>query len=126
MKKEITAVCILVFILAGSLLNIRVFHRITGSLASEIDAAELCAQSGSWPEAEEKLSACISRWNSLHGYTHIFIRHTEIDKLNDALEEYLGALLSRDISSAESRYFFLIKQLESVAEMESISLGTVL
>ena len=126
MKKEIAAVCILVFIFAGSLINVRVFRGITASLASGIDSAQLCAQNGRWGEAEERLSACIRRWNSLHGYTHIFIRHTEIDKLSDALEEYLGALLSRDISDAESRYLFLRKQLDSVSEMERVNLGTVL
>lgn len=126
MKKEIAAVCILVFILAASLVNVRVFSGITASLSSDIEEARTCARSGRWDEAGEKLSACIGRWSSLHGYTHIFIRHTEIDKISDALEEYLGALLSRDISAAESRYLVLIKQLNSVAEMERISLGTVL
>lgn len=126
MKKEIIAVGILVFIFAASLINVHIFGGAAASLAEDIGEAHFAAGRGEWAEAEAKLQKCIARWDSLHGYTHIFIRHTEIDKVSDALEKYRGALLSRDFASAESGYLFLIKQLNSVVEMERVTLGTIL
>ena len=126
MKKEIAAVCILVFIFAASLVNVRIFGGVAASLTEEIGAVRLAAERGDWDEAETKLLACTDHWNSLHGYTHIFIRHPEIDSTSDAFYELRQALAEQNAEGYPSALEKLCYHLHSIDEMEHVRPGSVL
>lgn len=51
---------------------------------SEVDAAYAQLKSGDSKSAAETLDKAIEHWLTLDGYTHIFIRHSEINSTTEA------------------------------------------
>ena len=107
MKKELIAAVLLAVIFAGVMLNIRASEKIVSSLMSEVDAAYAQLKSGDSESAAETLDKAIEHWLTLDGYTHIFIRHSEIN------------------STTEGSYGLLSETLRSIMTMEQISLGSI-
>lgn len=84
MKKELIAAVLLAVIFAGVMLNIRASERIVSSLMSEVDAAYAQLKGGDNESAVKTIDRAIERWLMLDGYTHIFIRHSEINSTTEA------------------------------------------
>lgn len=125
MKKEIVAAVLLLLILAGVSLNIRVNERIVSSLINEVDKSYESLKSGDSTKAAEQLDTAIEHWLNLDGYTHIFIRHSEINSTTDAFYGFRSDVGSGDADSAEGSYGLLKETLLSLMTMEQISLGSV-
>ena len=125
MKQEIAAIVILLLLLFGSLVNIRYLDGITEEMLSIADEAMDFARSGDLASAVEKAEAAANYWAGLDGYTHIFIRHTEIDATTDAFCELLGELYAGDVDEAQGAHLKLRERLLSMARMEHITFGSV-
>ena len=125
MKKEIVAAVLLLLILAGVSLNIRVNERIVSSLINEVDKSYESLKSGDSTSAAEQLDTAIEHWLDLDGYTHIFIRHSEINSTTDAFYGFRSDVGSGDADAANGSYGLLKETLLSLMTMEQISLGSV-
>ncbi len=125
MKKELIAAVLLAVIFAGVMLNIRASEKIVSSLMSEVDAAYAQLKSGDSESAAETLDKAIERWLMLDGYTHIFIRHSEINSTTEAFFQFKSDIGSGDADAAEGSYGLLSETLRSIMTMEQISLGSI-
>lgn len=125
MKKEIVAAVLLLLILAGVSLNIRVNERIVSSLINEVDKSYESLKNGDSTKAAEQLDNAIEHWLNLDGYTHIFIRHSEINSTTDAFYGFRSDVGSGDADAANGSYGLLKETLLSLMTMEQISLGSV-
>ena len=125
MKKELIAAVLLAVIFAGVMLNIRASERIVSSLMSEVDAAYAQLKSGNSESAAETLDKAIEQWLTLDGYTHIFIRHSEINSTTEAFFQFRSDIGSGDADAAEGSYGLLSETLRSIMTMEQISLGSI-
>lgn len=125
MKKEIIASVLLLLAFAGILCNIRVNERIVSSLIDEVDLSYESLKSGDTAKAARKLDAAIEHWLSLDGYTHIFIRHSEINSTTDAFYGFKSDVCGGDTDAAEGSYGLLRETLHSLMTMERISLGSI-
>lgn len=125
MKREIIAVILLILLFVGALINIRANDRIVGDLESEVRQAYKSAQSGDSEKAKSLLSGAEEHWLSLDGYTHIFIRHSEIDSLTDAFFDFHSSLNEKP-AEIEGAYNRLMAHLESIRTMEHLRLGSIL
>ncbi len=125
MKKELIAAVLLAVIFAGVMLNIRASEKIVSSLMSEVDAAYAQLKSGNSESAAETLDKAIERWLMLDGYTHIFIRHSEINSTTEAFFQFKSDIGSGDADAAEGSYGLLSETLRSIMTMEQISLGSI-
>lgn len=125
MKKEIVAAVLLLLILAGVSLNIRVNERIVSSLINEVDMSYENLKNGNEDKAMQQLDTAIEHWLNLDGYTHIFIRHSEINSTTDAFYGFRSDVGSGDADAAEGSYGLLKETLLSLMTMEQISLGSV-
>ena len=126
MKKELIAAVLLAVIFAGVMLNIRASEKIVSSLMSEVDAAYAQLKSGDSESAAETLDKAIERWLMLDGYTHIFIRHSEINSTTEAFFQFKSDIGSGDADAAEGSYGLLSETLRSIMTMEQISLGSIM
>lgn len=126
MKKEIIALILLLLLFAGSLYNIRVIENMVTTLESGVEASFNAAQSGDFDKAHELIDEAATDWLSRDGYTHIFIRHSEINSTTDAFFGYISDISAEDIGSAEGSYGLLMAQLDSLKTMEEISFGSIL
>ena len=125
MKKELIAAVLLAIIFAGVMLNIRASEKIVSSLMSEVDAAYAQLKSGDSKSAAETLDKAIEHWLTLDGYTHIFIRHSEINSTTEAFFQFRSDIGSGDADAAEGSYGLLSETLRSIMTMEQISLGSI-
>lgn len=73
----------------------------------------------------QQLDTAIEHWLNLDGYTHIFIRHSEINSTTDAFYGFRSDVGSGDADAANGSYGLLKETLLSLMTMEQISLGSV-
>lgn len=125
MIKEIFAGITLVILLAASLINVHFLGNKIDELSGLITEAEESAISGDWQKAAEKAAKASDKWQALDSYTHIFIRHSEIDGTTDAFFDLLGALYSKDPALTQSYSLALLVRLENIKGMEKVTIGTI-
>ena len=125
MKRELAAGTLLALLIAGAWWNIRAVDRLTGDILAGLDTAQTAEARGQPAEAREALDKALKRWLEADRYTHIFIRHAEIDATADAFYELQSQLLSGEGDSSAA-YDKLRYHLESIRQMEHPSLGSIL
>ncbi len=125
MKKEIISALLLLLIFSGVLVNIRINERIVSSLINEVDMSYENLKNGNEDKAMQQLDTAIEHWLNLDGYTHIFIRHSEINSTTDAFYGFRSDVGSGDADAANGSYGLLKETLLSLMTMEQISLGSV-
>lgn len=125
MKREITAAALLLLLVFASLWNIRRIDALTGELETLLRRSEQAALDGSFPQAESIASDALARWLASDSYTHIFIRHSEIDSTSDAFYELLERVAEHDADGLPSAYEKLLYHLDSIASMEHVSIGSI-
>ena len=125
MKKEIIALLLLVLLFAASLFNIWYFDRLCLDIAGEVKASAVALERGEPEAAQEPLNSALHTWLDADSYTHIFIRHPEIDSTADAFYE-LGQALEENSESCRAAYDKLLYHLESIRTMEHLRFGSIM
>ena len=125
MKKEIIALLLLVLLFAASLFNIWYFDRLCLDIAGEVKASAVALERGEPEAAQEHLNSALHTWLDADSYTHIFIRHPEIDSTADAFYE-LGQALEENSESCRAAYAKLLYHLESIRTMEHLRFGSIM
>ena len=125
MKKELVALALLLLILAGNVWNQHRLETLTSSLETLAEEAFASARKGHWQQAAEAAQEAEKRWTDADPYTHIFIRHTDIDALTAAFCHYRGALAGREEGDILAAYLRLTAGLRSLLAMEKLSAGSV-
>ena len=126
MKKEWIAAALLFLLFAAALVNIACLDRLVGRIEEDIERARDLAAADDFPAAEAALDEAIARWVAANSYTHIFIRHPEIDSTSDAFFELKELLAEENADGFPSAFDKLMYHLNSIDEMEHIRLGSVL
>ncbi len=125
MKKELVALALLLLILAGNVWNQNRLETLASGLDALVAEAYDSARSGRWQRAAEAAQEAEKRWTDADPYTHIFIRHTDIDALTAAFCDYRGALAGRDEGDILAAYLRLTAGLRSLLAMEKLSAGSI-
>ena len=125
MRKEIVAFTLLILILAGNLWNQRRLDKLTAGLLSLTESAYSAAETRDWSEAARDAEAAEKRWLEEDRYTHIFIRHTDIDALTEAFCDFRGAVAGQESGELLASYLRLEALLTSLRGMEKLSIGSV-
>lgn len=125
MKKELIALLLLIALFAGSLINISFNEQVINELSDGVFIAYTEYHDGDTAEAAKTLEAVCDKWLSLDGYTHIFIRHSEIDSTTDAFFELLSAMHDEKPNCVCGAYSKLKAHLDSLTDMEKLSLGSI-
>ena len=124
MNRELAAGALLLLLIAGAWWNIRAVDALTGELLAGLDASQAAEEQGKHLAAQEALDAALNRWLEADSYTHIFIRHAEIDSTADAFYELQSQLLSGEGDSSAA-YDKLRYHLDSIQRMEHPSFGSI-
>ena len=125
MKKEIAAAVILALLFIGVIVNIHVASNIILDLKEDVTAAYESAQKGDFDRAKPQLDAAVEHWMSLDGYTHIFIRHSEINSTTEAYFQLKSDIYAEDMGAVEGSYGLLMATLDSLMTMEQLSFGSI-
>lgn len=125
MKKEITALSLLILLFAGSLLNLYCLDKTIDGVKQEVDSSYDSFLSGDSTAAAEELEKAIMRWEDASTYTYIVVRHSEIDSTSEALFETLGLVKEGEHGEAEGAYRSLFYHLKNLVDMERVTLGSI-
>ena len=118
MKKTVFAIALLLGLAALSFWNLHHLHELTGGLCREVETVRRLAREGEAEAAAKALDAALTRWLAADGYTHIFIRHSEIDAASDIFYDLRGDLAAGDLESADAGAEKLLYHLQSIDSME--------
>ena len=110
----------------GALYNIYYMDSLAETLIVSVEDARKSADAGDFNAAETELRGAIDLWMGSDGYTHIFIRHPEIDSATDAFYELLSDVKSGDSKAAVGSFEKVEAHLKSIAGMEHITIGSIL
>lgn len=125
MKKEIIAAVFLLLLFGGTLFNTTFLLNSMDGIAETIGNSQNAADADDLGTAVKEAERALEQWLKLDYYTHIFVRHSELDATTDVFYELLGNLYSGDMGEARSSYGKLYSHLSSIAEMERITIGNV-
>ena len=126
MKKEWFALLLLIAIIFGAALNLRFLRSFTEELEQDVADAADAGEREDWETAETIASASMEYWTGADKYTHVFIRHGEIDAVTDGFCSLLGAIRSQDHGSLYSAQIALRSRLLGLYEMERLKPGSIL
>ena len=124
MTKELIAAALLALIILGSWLNLLCLDRLVSAVEDSLSQSMTSYRSGSTREAHDALLNALALWLNADGYTHIFIRHSEIDAISDAFYELSEAMLSGG-EETDAVYARLLCRLDSMADIEHPSLRSI-
>ena len=125
MKKEFFATTIILALIAGSVVNIFHIKALTKDITVQVTTAQTCCRRGDYDSAEQALRDGLDIWLSDEGYTHIFIRHSEIDGTSDAFYEALSAISEQDGEGAVNACEKLQYHIDSIVSMECVTIKSV-
>ena len=126
MRREYTAMIILAILMLGAWLNLRHMDSLTERIEAKLELSQKAAEQGSMDISEKALLDALDMWLGADGYTHIFIRHSEIDAISDSFYELYDVLLRGETDALAPAYEKLIYHLESVNDIEHLSLRSLL
>jgi len=125
MKRELCAGGLFLLLVATAWWNMRAVDTLTGDILRALEQSQQAAEQGDFSAAAESFAQGLARWLDADSYTHIFIRHPEIDSTTDAFYELQGELLAREEDSLPAAYTKLRYHLISIQEMEHLKLGSI-
>ena len=125
MKSEYAAFFIIAAILALALINVNHIENKTLALSEEIELAEKQYFVGDTENAVSGVEESLNAWLSWDSYSHIMLRHSEVDVITDTYYELLSKLEEEtDVSPAS--FEKLKEALNSIADKERISINSIL
>jgi len=125
MKKTVFAAALLALLTAVSVWNLRHLKGLTDELSGGIESARTLWQADDFSGAENAVDEALEHWLAADGYTHIFIRHSEIDAATDVFYDLRGDILAGDKAAAEASAEKLLYHLRSIYSMEQISMKSI-
>ncbi len=125
MKKEIFAALLLLVLLALSYANIFVISTLCEDVSALVESAGDAAKAGDFEAAEASARRALELFERYAPYTHIVLRHMDIETLTHGFYELLGGIYLRSPGDALASAQLIVSELEDIREMESISWGSV-
>ena len=125
MKREYIAVALIAAIFVLAMINVHHIESKTLALNNDIELAEKLYYDGDSDGAVSGIEKSLDTWLSWDSYSHIMLRHSEVDVITDAYYELLSELEGED-KVAEASFDKLKEALGSIADKERISLNSIL
>lgn len=125
MKKEIFVGLFLALLLTAAFINIHYLNKLTESIETRINAAVSDAEEENWRDAEKKAEEAVGMWTGSDTYTHIVLRHSEIEAATDALYALMVQIYARDAGAAKGAGQSAIARLMSITEIEKVRFGSI-
>ena len=125
MKKELFALLAILLLIIGSIGNVRHLIKTTNDISNHIYYSGLYCSLDDYTAANTEMNKALDIWESEENYTHVFIRHSEIDTISDVLYDTLSAINNREKYDAEFLLQKLQHHLDTLVKMERISIGSI-
>ncbi|MEF9971283.1 MAG: DUF4363 family protein, partial [Oscillospiraceae bacterium] len=118
------AAVLLLVIFGLLLLNIAYLDDRTELFVSQIEFAEKLENAGKRGVATKQVEGSLAQWLAWGKYSHIMLRHSEVDQVTDAYFQLIEELESEN-GAQSAAYARLKEKLHSIAGVEHITFDTV-
>lgn len=125
MKKEIIAVIVLLLMLGGAVYNYHHLEDITEEVLSLVERSYNAALTGNWDAARRFGEEAAALWTSYDGYTHIFLRHSEIVDTDQALYDYLQQVYDENLNTAKVARDAARARMKHMVDIEKLQPGSI-
>ena len=125
MKREIGAMLLLFLLAAVAVWNIHRTDALTAELEEHLELSEKALLSGDRDYAAEQLEAARRIWLSARNYTRVFLCHPSLDAASVVFYEIMQDLRAGETRGLSASFERLRYHLDSIAEMEHVSLGSI-
>jgi len=125
MKKEIIIGCFLLVLLAASLVNIYFLTKLTDQVTDLIEESEKFALEENWAQAEKKAEEASNLWSNSDTYTHLVLRHPEVESATDAIYGLLEQVYAKEAGALKGSAQAAISRLKSISSIEQIKFGSI-
>jgi hypothetical protein len=125
MKKEICAIITLIALCLGAIGNVIHLNTLMAQITNHINYSLKYCCLEDYQAVHTEISKAISVWTNAENYTHVFIRHTEIDKMNDMFFDILSAVKNKERYESEYLLLKLQHHADTIKSMEQLSLGSI-
>ena len=125
MKREFVAIFLIAAILALALINIRHIENKTQALSEDIETAEKLYLNGDKKGAVAGIEDSLETWLSWDSYSHIMLRHSEIDVITDGYYDLLSELQGEN-EVTEASFGKLKEELHSIVVKERVTVESIL
>ena len=125
MKKELCAAIALLLLILAALGNLVYLTNLMEQISGHIEYSLLYCSLDDYAAAYTETNKALELWKSSENYTHVFIRHSDIDHFSDTFFDILSAIQNREKYEAEQMLNKLQHSAENIVRMEKISPGSV-
>lgn len=125
MKKEICAIMTLIILCLGAIANVIHLNSLMDQITDHINYSLKYCSLEDYQAAHTETTKAMSAWKNAENYTHVFIRHTEIDKMNDTFWDILSAIKNKERYESEYQLLKLQHHANTIKSMEQLSLGSI-
>lgn len=126
MSREKGAAALLIALIILSGWNIIKAGRLCRDIEERLDVCAQATEHARLEEAELAAEEALGIWLDAESYSHIFIRHPEIDSCSDVFYELLDSIASQETQSIGRNIQKLRYHIRSIASMERLSPGSIL
>lgn len=124
-SKEIAAAVLLSVMILAAAVNVACINRLCGEISELVSKAADAARINDWDSAERFSDSAMTLWERKDSYTHVVLRHSEIDTLSDALFDYYAAICEKNGGQSTAAAKKVQYHIESISGMEMPSFGSV-
>ena len=125
MKKELSALFVLVLIFAATLLNIHCLNRLSGEIVTLIEQSDRYISQQDWKNAQAAAERAHEKWESRGAYIHMVIRHSEIEAVVNTLNALTKEIYSEDVGAARGAARAAAERMASVSSVERLKLRNI-
>ncbi|MBQ8974710.1 MAG: DUF4363 family protein [Oscillospiraceae bacterium] len=125
MKKEIFAATAIALLLIGAIINVYFVNAVTDDIARLTESSRKAALEGRWQDSLDMADEAVRYMDEKSTYLHMVLRHDEFDAVYDALEELIKNIYSQDTGAVKGQARIVLTRLDSAAQRENVSLGSV-
>ena len=125
MKKELCTGVTLLLLLLAAFWNLIYLNNLMDQISEHIEYSLLYCSLEDYNAAYTETNKALDIWKNAESYTHVFIRHSDIDNFSDIFFDILSAIQNRDKYDAQQMLNKLQHCADSIVRMEMISPGSV-
>ena len=125
MKKELLALLTIILLTAGAIGNLTHLNQTANQISDHIDYCVQYCSRDDYVSANTEILKAIQVWENAEHYTHVFVRHSEIDSISDLFYDAQSAIQGQQKHEAKCMLAKLKHHANSLVSMERVSIGTI-
>ncbi len=125
MRNMYTGFAVLLAALALGLWSSAHLDSLTDDMHALVTESQEYALDENSAAAAEALLRAADLWETEEWYTHVFVRHTEVDAVSDAVYELLGSLLNEEWGETTGGYEMFFYDIEIILILYDLSVGSI-